>query len=161
MTESSSWHRTLRRAALLVACVTGCAAPSARSAAESPAAASKSSAPGTLPGCAGASTRIERPADFPARFPLPPGAVIASEERRSGGRIILHTFVPSGIRDVAVFFDKALPEAGYRQSGGESESDEAEANFEDSSLKGRWRARSIDQCPGAVSLDVLVGTAGG
>lgn len=161
MTESPSWHRTLRRTVLLVACVTGCATPSSRSAAESPAAASTTAAPGALPGCAGVTTTIERPADFPARLPLPPGTVIASEERRSGGRIILHTFVPSDIRAVAVFFERELPAAGYRQSGGESESDEAEANFEDASLKGRWRARSIDQCPGAISLDVLVGTSSG
>jgi hypothetical protein len=161
MTESSSWYLALRRTALLVACVAGCATPSARSAAESPAAASTASVPGALPGCAGATTVIERPTDFPARLPLPPGTVIASEERRSGGRIILHTFVPSGIRDVALFFDKELPASGYRQSGGESEEGEAEANFEDASLKGRWRARSIDQCPGAVSLDVLVGPTSG
>jgi hypothetical protein len=160
MESSSSWHRTLRRTALLVACVTGCAAPSARSPAEPSAAASTASASGALPGCAGVTTRIERPADFPARLPLPPGTVIASEERRSGGRIILHTFAPSDIRAVAVFFERELPAAGYRQSGGESESDEAEANFEDSRLKGRWRARSIEHCPGAISLDVLVGTGG-
>ena len=147
--------------ALLAACVVGCATPSGRSAPESSRAASTASAPGTLPGCAGVTTRIERPSDFPARFPLPPGTVIASEERRSEGRIILHTFVPSEIRDVAVFFEKELPTAGYRQSGGESETGEAEANFEDASLKGRWRVRSIEQCPGAVSLDVLVGATGG
>jgi hypothetical protein len=157
---SSSWQWPLRCAALLAACVTGCATPSSRGSAESPAATSSALTSDTLPSCAGANTRIERPADFPARFPLPPGTVITSEERRSGGRIILHTFVPSDIRPVAQFFEKELPAAGYRQSGGESEPGEAEANFEDANLKGRWRVRSINDCPGAVSLDVLVGTEG-
>jgi hypothetical protein len=114
----------------------------------------------TLPECAGATSRIERPADFPAAFPLPPGTVVTSEERRSGGRLILHTFAPSDARSVARFFERELPPAGFRITGGESEPGEAEANYEGSGFVGRWRARDVSDCPGAVSVDLLVAPAG-
>lgn len=145
-----------RSAALLLLVLAGCASQQPRATAASSAPAS----PGELPACAGATTRIERPADFPADFPLPPGTVLVSQERRSGGRVILHAYAPSDTQAVARFFEGELPRVGYRITGGESEKGEAEAHFESPRLLGRYVARDVGGCPGAVSLDLLVGPRG-
>lgn len=149
------------RFVLLLALVAGCASRQQHEGEERTATSGAETQPRTLPACAGATPGIERPADFPAGFPLPPGTALTSEERRSGGRLILHTFAPSDARDVARFFERELPPAGFRITGGESEPGEAEANFEGTGLLGRWRARNVPDCPGAVSLDILVGPASG
>ena len=61
------------------------------------------------------SSGVRISADFPASFPLPPGTVITSEERRCGGRIILHTVAPSDYRSVALFCERELPAAFIRR----------------------------------------------
>lgn len=145
---------------LLALVSAGCASQQSNRGTEPLAASTAQAGPGTLPGCAGTGARIERPSDFPAAFPLPPGTVMTSEERRSGGRLILHTLAPSDAKAVALFFERELPAAGFRLTGGESEPGEAEANYEGSGYVGRWKVQDVDGCPGAVSLDVLVAPAG-
>jgi hypothetical protein len=158
MTASSKRQRSAPwRLALLTAWVAGCASSSAQRAGAPSPPAPGTTTPGELPACARPATALERPSDFPASLPLPAGTIIASEERRSGQRLILHTVVASELRAVAVFFERELPAAGYRQGSGESESDEAEAAFEGPGLKGRWVAHTLPQCPGALTLDILVG----
>ena len=116
-------------------------------------------APGTspLPACANAGTGIDRPAAFPARFPLPPGTVITSREARSGGRLILHTLAPLDVRGVALFFERELPRAGFQPGPGESEPGEAEASYSGMGTRGRWRAIGLPGCPGVAMLTVLAG----
>lgn len=144
---------------LLALVSAGCASQQSNRGAE-PLASTARASPGMLPGCAGTGARIERPSDFPASFPLPPGTVMTSEERRSGGRLIVHMLAPSDAKAVARFFERELPTAGFRLTGGESEPGEAEANYEGSGYIGRWKVQDVDGCPGAVSLDVLVAPAG-
>jgi hypothetical protein len=114
--------------------------------------------PSELPACAPAATRLARPPEFPATFPLPPGTVIVAKEERSGGRIILRTLVPGvDVRGVALFFERELPPAGFRTTHGESEPGEAEASFEGQGFRGRWKVNHIPTCPGAVTLDLVAG----
>jgi hypothetical protein len=144
---------------LLALVAAGCASQQPHASAEPMVASSAQASTGTLPECAGVASRIERPAELPASFPLPPGTVMTSQERRSGGRLIVHTLAPSDAKAVARFFERELPAAGFRLTGGESEPGEAEANYEGSGYVGRWVARDVTGCPGAVSLDVLVAPA--
>lgn len=108
-----------------------------------------------LPACAKAGTPIARPAEFPAAFPLPPGTVITSREDRSGGRIIINTVVPLNVKGVATFFERELPQAGFKPDKGESEPGEAEAEFDGNGYRGRWKTNDIGGCPGAATLTVL------
>lgn len=146
----------LRSAVLLLLVLAGCASQQPHVTAASGAPAN----PGELPPCVGATASLERPADFPAGFPLPPGTVLASQERRSGGRLILHAFTPWDTQSVARFFAGELPRTGYRITDDESETGEAEARFESPRVLGRYVARDVGGCPGAVSLDLLVGPRG-
>jgi hypothetical protein len=108
--------------------------------------------------CEKAGAMIDRPAAFPAAFPLPPGTAITSQESRSGGRIIIHTLVPAlDVKGVAEFFERELPKAGFEITEGESEPGEAEANYQGQGFTGRWKVNTIDGCVGAVTLQVLAG----
>jgi hypothetical protein len=108
-----------------------------------------------LPACALTAPAIERPQAFPAAFPLPPGTAVTGQEERSGKRLILRTVVPLTPRQVALFFEEALPRSGYQQGSGESEPYEAEANYSGQGTVGRWKATVIPTCPEASTLDVL------
>jgi hypothetical protein len=111
-----------------------------------------------VPACAKVDKTIPLPNEFPAVFPLPPGTVITSREDRSGGRIILNTVVPAlDVKGVALFLEQELPKAGFTTIGGESEPGEAESSYEGNGYKGRWVANSIQDCPEAIRLIVLVG----
>ena len=140
---------------LLSACSALLACASGREAVAGQTGQGSASVASTLPACAKGEASIERPAAFPADFPLPPGTVVIGQEERSGHRLILHTRAPTDVQGVARFFAEALPGAGYTQSQGESEQGEAEANYAGKGVQGRWRANAIPDCPGAVMLDVL------
>lgn len=103
----------------------------------------------------GAVTAGPLPAGFPKSFPLPPGAAITSRETRSADRIIVETIVPGDVKSVAVFFERALPQAGFTPGKGESEPSEAEASWSGNGYRGRWKANSIVNCPDKVSLTIL------
>jgi hypothetical protein len=110
-----------------------------------------------LPACAYVGTPIGRPAAFPATFPLPPGTVLNYQESRSGGRIIIGGVAPSTAHDVAVYWEQAMPQAGYRQTSGESEPGEAEASFEGHGYRGRWKVNDMPDCPNIVMLSLVAG----
>jgi len=110
--------------------------------------------PTALPGCAPAPTPVARPADFPAHFPLPAGAVITRVERRAQGPI-LYVLAPGDSVAMAIFLDGALRAARYKQGQGEAERGEAESTFGGEGYQGRWLARNVANCPGAVMLTVF------
>lgn len=110
-----------------------------------------------LPVCAQVGTPIERPAAFPATFPLPPGTVLNYQESRSAGRIIIGGVAPSTAKDVAVYWEQAMPKAGYIQTSGESEPGEAEASFEGNGYRGRWKVNDMPECPNMVLLSLVTG----
>jgi hypothetical protein len=110
-----------------------------------------------LPACAYVGTPIERPTSFPASFPLPPGTVLNYQESRSAGRTIIGGVAPSTARDVAIFWEQAMPRAGFRQTSGESEPGEAEASFEGNGVRGRWKVNDMPDCPNVVTLSLVAG----
>ncbi len=110
--------------------------------------------PTALPACAPPPAPVARPADFPAHFPLPPGAGITRVARRPQGPI-LYVLAPGDYYAMAVFLDGALRAAHYKQGQGESERTEAESTFGGEGYQGRWLARNVANCPGAVTLTVF------
>lgn len=110
-----------------------------------------------LPACANSGARVELPAAFPEEFPLPPGAVITSREKRSGDRIIIKGVAPAGFKQTLAFFQTKLPEAGFKPTDGEVEPDrqDAESSYESREYLGRWKITGVPDCEGATSLTVL------
>ena len=158
--------RLLRRygcGLILAVLLVGCGGPAQPGASQNirPAAAPVQSAAQTtngLPACARADTTIPMPPEFPASFPLPPGTIVTAKEDRIGRRLIIKTVVPAlDVRGLALFLERELPKAGFTSMYGESEPGEAESSYEGNGYKGRWVANSIQDCPEAITLIILVG----
>src|SRR4051794_33696357 len=57
-----------------------------------------------MPACAGVLTALQRPAQFPASFPLPPGAIITKVDAIKTG-VVLTAIAPLDAHGVAVYWD--------------------------------------------------------
>ena len=66
--------------------------------------------------------------------------------------------VASPFRSAVEFFVTELPAAGYVNTAGDAEMDEAESFFQGASLTGKWKVNGILGCPDAVRLALLVTT---
>jgi len=64
--------------------------------------------------------------------------------------------VPATAHATAVFFSRALPQAGFRQAFGESEANEAESDYAGQGFQGRWKIRDLAGCSGVATLTLLV-----
>jgi hypothetical protein len=111
--------------------------------------------PATLPACAGNGPPIERPAELPADFPLPPGAVLRRKEKPFPGQVVIRGAVPGDLDGAGAFFEGELEDAGYRVGRNDAEPGEREALFTRGPLRGGWRVNSIPDCA-AVSLTLVV-----
>lgn len=136
----------------------GCAGPtpgqsSIAGAAVQPA---QAAAMATLPPCAGAGSPVALPAAFPPDFPLPPGSIVTGQQPRTGG-LSINVVTPMGARSVAVYLKQELGAGGFKSGEGDSEPGEAEAPWAGRGYIGRWKARDIQGCPGAATLEVYAG----
>jgi hypothetical protein len=95
------------------------------------------------------------PAEFPSVFPLPPGTVVTSVEVRSG-TMILGGVVPADLKAATAYFVEALPAKGFPLGPGDSEAGESESLFTGHGYRGRWRLNGILDCPGAVTLTLIL-----
>jgi hypothetical protein len=111
--------------------------------------------PPRLPACVEANP-VRRPPALPADFPLPPGTVITASSQPHSGQLVLGGLIPADLQDAASFFDESLPERGYRQGLGDSESNEAEAPFTGNGFRGKWKVNAIAGCPTAVVLTLAL-----
>ncbi len=108
-----------------------------------------------LPPCAGAAPAVAFPARFPSMLPLPPGTVVTSVEVRSE-TMVLSGVVPAELKVATAYFVEALPAAGFPLGPGDSEAGEAESLFTGHGYRGRWRLNGILDCPGAVTLTLIL-----
>jgi hypothetical protein len=81
--------------------------------------------------------------------------VTASSEPHSG-QLVVGGLIPADLQDAASFFAASLPESGYRQGLGDSESNEAEAPFTGNGIRGKWKVNAIANCPTAVVLTLVL-----
>jgi hypothetical protein len=111
--------------------------------------------PPKLPACAKANPAA-RPRALPTDFPLPPGTVVTASSEPHSGQLVVGGLIPADLQDAASFFNEALPERGYRQGLGDSESNEAEAPFTGNGFRGKWKVNAIPGCPAAVELTLVL-----
>jgi hypothetical protein len=109
----------------------------------------------SLPPCVQAGPALTIPPEFPKDFPLPPGTVVTAS-RRVGPAIVLEGFVPMELPKAMRFFLQKLTAAGFRPGRGEAERGEAEDRFIGKGVIGYLRLRSMEQCPGALQLVIMV-----
>jgi hypothetical protein len=109
-----------------------------------------------VPACAKAGSRVSRPSDLPADFPLPPGTVITSSQHPHPGQLLIGGVIPADLRAAAVFFTDELPARGYELGRGDAEQGEAEAPFSGHGCRGKWKVNGILNCPDAVTLTLVL-----
>jgi hypothetical protein len=111
---------------------------------------------GTLPDCANESRRAELPGGLP-ELPLPPGLVLTDAQRLTPGQFSLRGVVRGDLDDVARFFERRLPEAGFALGVGDAEAHEREAPFTGHGYRGRWRViKNPGDCPVVAVFVVLI-----
>jgi len=108
-----------------------------------------------VPACASASKGIPPPPDVPAAV-LPPDTVVTSVEHPRSGMTLVTGVVASPFRSAVEFFLTKLPAAGYVNTTGDAEMDEAESFFRGAALSGKWKVNGILGCPNAVTLALYV-----
>jgi hypothetical protein len=107
------------------------------------------------PACASAPKGVTPPPEIPAAV-LPPGTVITSVDHPRSGITLVSGVVPLQFRSAVEFFVTELPPAGFRNTVGDAEMDEAESFFDGPGVTGKWKVNGILACPDAVTLALYV-----
>jgi hypothetical protein len=89
---------------------------------------------------------------------LPPDTVITSVTRPRAGMTLVHGIVATPFRSAVEFFVQKLPAAGYVNTAGDAEMDEAESFFVGAGVRGKWKVNGIAMCPNASKLALYVKT---
>jgi hypothetical protein len=112
-------------------------------------------APVAAPACASAGTGVAPPPDVPAAV-LPPGTIVTSVRHPRSGTTMVSGVIASPFRSAVEFFVTKLPSAGYVNTTGDAEMDEAESYFQGAEVLGKWKVNGILGCPDAVRLALFV-----
>jgi hypothetical protein len=100
-------------------------------------------------------TAVTTTADgYPAGFPLPAGTVVFNIEDRGPDGVIA-TGVTATPFDDALDAMNAAKKDGFEVTGGETEADDAEANWTGNGFIGRWAIKKSATCPGQTIIQLL------
>jgi hypothetical protein len=136
---------------------TGSAAADETDAGAVPSGAERSGTPTTVD-CPGKATPVDLPASFLA--PLPKGTVVVAVQKRSGDRTVVTGVAPGAEPGILKEMQDAYLAAGFTLTHGETEARDAESNFNNDSVTGRWGIRELAECsPTATRVDVVIGPA--
>lgn len=94
------------------------------------------------------------PDGYPSDFPLPRGTVVFTVEDRGEDGIIA-TGVTATPFDEVLGAMNAANRAGFEVTSGETEEDDAEANWTGNGLNGRWAIKKSATCPGETVIQLL------
>ena len=93
--------------------------------------------------------------DFPSGWPFPDGAVVHGAEDRGDSGTVVTAVVASDFHDVLDFMNQDVVEAGFAVDSGETEDDDAEAEWSGNGYRGRWAIRESAACSGETVIQVL------
>jgi hypothetical protein len=94
------------------------------------------------------------PDDFPASFPFPSGTVMFHVEDRGAEGVIATGVSASPFAKVLAAMNDSKS-AGFRITSGETEKDDAEANWTGNGFTGRWAIKKSATCPGETVIQLL------
>jgi hypothetical protein len=94
------------------------------------------------------------PAGFPASFPLPTGTVVFHMEDRGEDGVIATGVTATPFHDVLTAMN-AAEKSGFEVTEGETEEDDAEANWTGNGFTGRWAIKKSATCPGETVVQLL------
>lgn len=93
--------------------------------------------------------------DFPDDWPFPDGTVVHSAEDRGDSGTIVTGVVDAEFPEVLDFMNRDVVGAGFETESGETEDDDAEAEWSGNDYRGRWAIRESASCPGETVIQVL------
>jgi hypothetical protein len=114
-----------------------------------------SSTPLSTPACAHVGKAIARPSEVPAAV-VPPETTLVSVSHPVDGMTLVTGVVPLQFRSAVEFFVTKLPAAGFRNTVGDAEMDEAESRFAGPGMTGKWKVNGLLGCPDAVTLALYI-----
>jgi hypothetical protein len=94
------------------------------------------------------------PNGYPASFPLPDGTVVFHVEDRGQDGVIA-TGVTGTPFDEVLASMNATAKSGFKVTSGETEEDDAEANWAGQGFIGRWAIKKSASCPGETVIQLL------
>ncbi len=107
--------------------------------------------------CKADATAAPKPygAAFPTGWPFPPETVVFDAEDRGADGTIVSGTSSASFKDVLASMNQDVTAAGFTNSHGETEKDDAESNWSGHGFHGRWAIRVSAKCPGETVVQVL------
>jgi hypothetical protein len=94
------------------------------------------------------------PDGYPAGFPLPAGTLVFHIEDRGQEGVIATGVTATPFDDVLTAMN-ATKKSGFEVTSGETEDDDAEANWTGNGYVGRWAIKKSAACPGETVIQLL------
>jgi len=94
------------------------------------------------------------PDGYPTSFPLPDGTVVFHVEDRGQDGVIATGVTGTPFDDVLASMN-ATTKSGFKVTSGETEEDDAEANWTGQGFTGRWAIKKSASCPGETVIQLL------
>ena len=94
------------------------------------------------------------PDGYPQDFPLPKRTVVFHVEDRGEDGVVATGITTTPFDDVLKAMNHAQ-HAGYTVTSGETEHDDAEANWSGNGYVGRWAIKKSASCPGETQVQLL------
>jgi hypothetical protein len=94
------------------------------------------------------------PAGFAGSFPLPRGTVMFNVEDRGADGVVATGVTATPFPDVLAAMNSAKKQ-GFTVTSGETEDDDAEANWTGHGFTGRWAIKKSATCPGETVVQLL------
>ena len=93
--------------------------------------------------------------DFPEAWTFPPDTAVYHVEHRGTTGTIVTGVSSAPFGTILDFLNKDAVAAGFTVTEGETEEDDAEANWTSEGFTGRWTIRKSADCPGETVIQVL------
>ena len=94
------------------------------------------------------------PDGYPTSFPLPDGTVLFHVEDRGQDGVIATGVTGTPFDDVLASMN-ASTKSGFKVTSGETEEDDAEADWTGQGFTGRWAIKKSASCPGETVIQLL------
>jgi hypothetical protein len=94
------------------------------------------------------------PGGYPTSFPLPDGTVVFHVEDRGQDGVIATGVTGTPFDDVLASMN-AASKSGFKLTSGETEEDDAEADWSGQGFTGRWAIKKSASCPGETVIQLL------
>jgi hypothetical protein len=94
------------------------------------------------------------PDGYPANFPMPKGTIVYHVENRGQDGVIATGVTATPFDDVLQAMNDAK-RAGFAVTSGETEEDDAEANWTGNGYLGRWAIKKSASCPDETVIQLL------